>query len=170
MKKIILTVLIMFAALSAFAQMSAPAYIFDESGTPTNVRNAPKGKVVQKLPYIGGGYVVMLLEVKNGWWRIDPDVELCGDVQEEEMKLKGSTTGYWLHNSVLAFGINGDPKNVLRQSPNGKPIKIPSAHLWDGLRPLEIQGKWIKVTTFNKHYTGWMPISRICANPLTTCP
>jgi hypothetical protein len=38
------------------------------------------------------------------------------------------------------------------------------------LEPLMIKGSWIKVVTKDKKYTGWMPIDRICYNPLTTCP
>ena len=49
MKKIFLTTVIMIIALSAYAQRSACAYICDNSGTTTNIRNAPNGKVVEKL-------------------------------------------------------------------------------------------------------------------------
>ena len=171
MKKIILTTVIMIIALSAYAQTSACAYICDNSGTPTNIRNAPNGKVVEKLPDISGGYVVTLLEVKNKWWKIDPVIEMCGDVEEDTMKLKGSKTCYWIHNSVLQFNIAGDPENVLREtpSPKGKPLKLTPSYLMEvGLCPLEIRGEWIKVVTTDKRHTGWMPIDRICDNPLTT--
>ena len=172
MKKILLTTLIMVFAISAYAQTSASAYILDKSGTPTNVRNAPNGKVVQKLPDVDGGYVVELLEVKNNWWRIDPVIEIYGD-EDRELKLQGSKTGYWIHNSVLQFNIAGDPENVLREtpSPKGKPLKLTPSYLMEvGLCPLEIRGEWIKVVTTDKRHTGWMPIDRICSNPLTTCP
>ena len=172
MKKIILTTVMMVLALSLYAQTGAYAYILDNSGTPTNVRNAPKGKVVQQLPDVDGGYEVELLEVKNNWWKIAPAVEVYGD-EERVVNLKGSKTGYWIHNSVLQFNISGDPENVLRAtpSPKGKFLKIDVAHLLEtGLRPLEIRGEWIKVETTDKRYTGWMPIDRICSNPLTTCP
>lgn len=173
MKKFILTILTMVIAMSVYAQTGAGAYIFDNSGTPTNVRNAPNGKVVEKLPDISGGYVVTLLEVKNNWWRIDPIIGLCGDVDEETLKLKGSKTGYWIHYSVLGFGINGDHENVLRATPSskGKFLKLDPSYLLEvTLRPLQIRGKWIKVITSDKRHTGWMPIDRICDNPLTTCP
>lgn len=176
MKKMILTLLTMVVALSVNAQSGAKAYayIFDSSGTATNVRNAPNGKVVQKLPEIDGGYVVALLEVKNQWWKIDPVVELYGDYDEDEsIKLKGSSTGYWVHYSVLGFTIAGDNENVLRETPtpNGKPLKLGATYLEEtGLRPLEIRGEWIKVITADKRHTAWMPIDRICSNPLTTCP
>ena len=126
MKKILLTTLIMFIAMSVYAQTGASAYICDYSGTPTNVRNAPNGKVVQKLSGIDGGYVVSLLEVKNNWWKIDPVIYLCGDVEDETLNLKGSRTGYWVHYSVLGFGIAGEHENVLREtpSPKGKPLKV----------------------------------------------
>lgn len=173
MKKIILTALIMVITMSVNAQKVAGAYICDNSGTPTNVRNAPNGKVIKKLPDIDGGYVVTLLEVKNNWWKIDPIIDIYGGDEDESVQLKGSKTGYWLHYSVLQFNIAGDQENVLRETPSakGKPLKLKPSYLIEvGLRPLEIRGEWIKVVTTDKRYTGWMPIDKICDNPLTTCP
>lgn len=173
MKKIILTTVIMVITLSVNAQTGAGAYICDNSGTPTNVRNAPNGKIVQKLPEVNGGYVVSLLEVKNKWWKVDPIVEIYGDEEDEYVELKGSKTGYWLHYSVLQFNIAGEHENVLRQTPSakGKPLKLATSYLMEvGLHPLEIRGEWIKVITTDNRYTGWMPIDKICDNPLTTCP
>ena len=173
MKKIYMISLIMVFTLSAYAQTRAGAYICDNSGTPTNVRKAPNGKVVQKLPDVDGGYVVSLIEVKNKWWKIDPVIEVYGDEEDECVELKGSKTGYWMHYSVLQFNIAGDHENVLRETPstNGKPLKVKPSYLLEvGLHPLEIRGEWIKVVTTDNLYTGWMPIDKICDNPLTTCP
>ncbi len=173
MKKMILTFMMMFMAFSVYSQTGAFAYVYDRSGTATNVRNSPNGKVVQILPQIDGGYVVSLMEVKNGWWRIDPLVEIYGDEEDDSILLGGSKTGYWLHKSVLQFNIAGEYKNVLRATPSasGKPLKIGTTYLMEtGLRPLEVRGKWIKVETTDKRFTGWMPIDKICSNPLTTCP
>ena len=171
MKKFFLTTLMTAFVLTVFAQTGAGAYIYDTSGTPTNVRNAPNGKVVQKLPEVDGGYVVSLIEVKNKWWKIDPVIEIYGDEDDENLQLKGSKTGYWVHYSVLQLNIAGDPENVLRATPKGKPLKLETSYLLEvGLRPLEIQGEWIKVVTTDNRYTGWMPIDKICDNPLTTCP
>ncbi|MBO4723500.1 MAG: SH3 domain-containing protein [Muribaculaceae bacterium] len=173
MKKIFLATLMLVMTMSVFAQTQARAYILDESGSPTNVRNAPNGKVVKTLPGIDGGYVVQLLECKNNWWKIDPLIDIYGSDDEDHISLKGSKTGYWVHNSVLAFGIAGEQKNVIREKPSAKakPLKLTSSYLFEvALRPLEIKGGWIKVITTDKKYTGWMPISKICDNPLTTCP
>ena len=173
MKKYIITSLILFVVMSVSAQTGASAYICDNSGTPTNVRNAPNGKIVKKLPDIDGGYVVSLLEVRNKWWRIDPVIDVYGGEEDEYVQLNGSKTGYWVHYSVLQFGIAGDHENVLREtpSPKGKPLKVAPSYLFEvGLRPLEIRGEWIKVITSDNRYTGWMPIDTICDNPLTTCP
>lgn len=173
MKKIILTALMMVMTMSVFAQTQASAYILDESGSPTNVRKAPNGKVVQTLPDIDGGYVVQLLESKNNWWKIDPLIDIYGSDDNDRLRLKGSKTGYWVHNSVLAFGIAGEQENVIREKPSAKakPLKLNTSYLLEvALRPLEIKGGWIKVITTDKKHTGWMPISKICDNPLTTCP
>lgn len=176
MKKILLTMLMAVMAMSAFAQNVADAYICDLSGTPTNIRDAPNGKIVQTLKDVDGGYVVTLLETKNNWWKIDPEVDIYGDVEEGEdvVKLKGSKTGYWIHYSVLQFTIAGEREDVIRTKPSSKaaPVKFtePSYLAEIELRPLEILGEWIKVITVDRRYTGWMPIGSICSNPLTTCP
>ncbi|MBR5029723.1 MAG: hypothetical protein IKX63_01285 [Muribaculaceae bacterium] len=173
MKKIILASLLMVMTMTVFAQTQACAYILDESGSPTNVRIAPNGTIVKTLLDIDGGYVVQLLESKNNWWKIDPLIDIYGGDDEDHIRLKGSKTGYWIHNSVLAFGIAGEQNNVIREKPSAKakPLKLSSSYLFEvALRPLEIKGSWIKVVTTDKKHTGWMPISKICDNPLTTCP
>ena len=53
MKKIILTTLIIVIAMSAHAQTDVMAYIYDRSGTPTNVRNAPNRPEADALHMIG---------------------------------------------------------------------------------------------------------------------
>ena len=173
MKKIILAFLMMLMTMTVFAQTQASAFILDESGSPTNVRNAPNGSVVKTLPGVDGGYVVELLESNGNWWKIDPIIDIYGSDDDDQICLEGSKTGYWVHNSVLAFNIAGEQKNVIREKPSAKakPLKLNSSYLFDvALRPLEIKGGWIKVVTTDKKYTGWMPISKICDNPLTTCP
>lgn len=177
MKKALLTTIMMVMTVLCFAQPKARAYIFDvdESGPP-NVRNAPNGAVVQRLPNdYEGGFVVALLEVKNNWWRINPEVDIYTSDAElaDNMLLEGSKSGYWVHYSVLAFGISGEKENVVRKGPSmkAKPLKIKESY-WNKneLRPLEIRGDWIKVITTDKRYTGWMPIDRICYNPIIRCP
>jgi hypothetical protein len=110
--------------------------------------------------------------VKNGWWKITPELDTWGD-DETTIPLKGSSTGYWLHKSMLGFGISGDPEGCLRVAPSNsaKAVKVLRSDYADlVLEPLMIKGSWIKVVTKDKKYTGWMPIDRICYNPLTTCP
>ena len=176
MRKTILTTIMMVMTLSVFAQTQARAYIYDddESGI-TNVLNGPKGTVVQSLPNdYEGGFVVALLEVKNDWWRIDPEVDIYTSDAElaDNMLLEGSETGYWVHYSVLALSISGEKEDVLREEPSmqAKPLNFNESY-WNQneLRPLEIRGDWIKVITTDKLHTGWIPIDKICYNPIIRC-
>ena len=169
MRKLIVTTLLLIAALAAFGQDEVYAYIIDASNTPTNVRNAPNGKVVERLSQ-DESYVVTLREVKNKWWRVDSEVLVEGD-DAREIYLKGSKTGYWLHYSVLEFSVAGDPTDCLRTSPShkAKAVKMsPSTEL--SFHPLAINGQWVKVVTSDGRSTGWMHRDKICSNPLTTCP
>lgn len=167
MKKVFVFVLLSAMALTSFAQVYA--YIIDGSGTPTNVRNAPSGKVVQSLVN-GESYVVELLSVNGNWWKIDPVVEIYGDT-DRELTLTGSKSGYWIHNSLLQFTVAGDPTGCLRVKPSWKSKAVKMSESTEmQFRPLAISGKWVKVVTTNGRSTGWMHQSKICYNPLTTCP
>ncbi len=170
MKKI---VLLLFATLMISASMNAQsmidAYIVDSDGPVTNIRNSPKGKVVATLS-TDDNIVVSLLEVKGKWWKIDKTVLKMGD-DEKEITLKGSKTGYWIHRSLLGFTINGDPTGVIKVSPSKKAKSVKISNYPDLLlNPVAVKGKWVKVLSSDGKYIGWMPIDRICDNPLTTCP
>lgn len=171
MKKILLMTLLTIASLTAYSQKSVTVCVADYSGSPTNIRNAPNGKVVYQLTD-SNLCTVDIISVNNGWWKITPEVEMWGD-DEKTIPLKGSTTGYWIHKSVLGFSITGDQKGCLRTAPSkgAKAVNIAQGDFGElYLEPLMIKGSWIKVISKNKKYTGWMPIDRICSNPLTTCP
>lgn len=171
MKKLLFLTLLMVTSMAVNAQNIVTVCVADESGTPTNIRNAPNGKVVYQLDE-SLSCTVDIMSVKNGWWKITPEVETWGD-DEKTIPLKGSTTGYWIHHSVLGLGIAGDPVGCLRTAPSkgAKALKIAQSDLAElYFEPVLIKGSWLKVISKNKKYTGWMPIDRICSNPLTTCP
>lgn len=171
MKKLLFLTLLMVTSMAVNAQNIVTVCVVDPTSTSTNIRNAPNGKVVAQLAN-SELCTVDLISVKNGWWRISPEVEVWGD-DEKTIPLTGSTSGYWIHKSMLGFNIAGDPEGCLRAAPSkgAQAVRIAQsdyAALY--LEPLVIEGSWIKVISKDKKYTGWMPIDRICANPLTTCP
>lgn len=164
-------ILLLFAAvllpLAINAQELAYVYIIDNDGPVTNIRNAPRGKVVATLP-TDRALAVRLLAVKGEWWKIDDVVDQYGD-DEMEFVLRGSTTGYWIHRSPLQFTIAGDPNGALRVKPSVKSraIKFTGAEAY---HPIDVRGKWIKAVSTDGKVTGWIHRDRICSNPLTTCP
>ena len=163
--------LLLFAALllplAINAQGLVCAYIVDNDGPVTNIRNVPKGKVVATLP-TDEALAVTLLSAKGEWWKIGDVVDKYGD-DEMEIVLRGSKTGYWIHRSLLQFSIAGDPTGALRATPSskGKAVKIigePYFH------PIALKGNWVKVVSTDGKCTGWIHRDNICFNPLTTCP
>ena len=91
--------------------------------------------------------------------------------ENAEVKLHGSKTGYWIHNSIVGFGVAGKQDDALYAKPSKKArmIKVsPGEGLY--FHPLEVRGNWVKVVSIDGRYTGWMLIDRICSNSLTTCP
>lgn len=166
-KHILLLLTAVLLPLAINAQGFVNAYIIDNDGPATNIRNAPKGKVVATLP-TNEALVVTLLSVKGEWWKIDDVVEQYGD-EEKEIELKGSKSGYWIHRSLLQFTIAGDPDGALRAAPSAKSkaIKCPGV---DGFHPIAVKGNWVKAISTDGKHTGWIHCDRICSNPLTTCP
>ena len=163
-------ILLLFAAMllpMAINAQSVDVYIIDNDGPVTNIRNAPRGKVVTTLP-TDQALVVTLLSAKGEWWKIDDVVEQYGD-EEKEIELKGSKSGYWIHRSLLQFTIAGDPDGAMRAAPSAKAKAIKfSAN--EGFHPIAIKGNWVKAVSIDGKYTGWIHCDRICSNPLTTCP
>ena len=104
----------------------------------------------------------------NGWWKIVGDDYDTGD---EQGTLKGSSTGYWIHYSVLGVGTRnyGKQKLTLRQSPNAKSAAVYSFTKEIVLRPMDIKGDWVKVKTTDGKYTGWIEMDWLCGNSLTNC-
>lgn len=169
MKKIVLLVFIMLLLpLMASAQGLAMAYIVDNDGPVTNIHNAPNGKVVATLPTTES-YVITLLDVKNGWWKISNEVDQCGD-NEKTITLTGSKTGYWIHQSLLMIATMGADYTKLYKTPSTKGKLVFSGNKYLDFHPIGIKGKWLKVKSVDGKYTGWGQSDKFCTNPLTTCP
>lgn len=168
MKKKLFVLLMMMTCLSVgVSAQSLGVFTYDNSGKFTNVRNAPKGKVVDKIPT----EVCAMIGVEkptNGWWKIIGDTYDTGD---DEGTLKGSTTGYWIHYSVLAMGTRnyGGQTLYIRQSPSASAPVVYKFKKEIQLRPMDIKGEWVKVQTTDGKYTGWIEEEWLCGNSLTNC-
>ena len=168
MKKKLFVLLMMMTCLSVgVSAQSLGVFTYDNSGKFTNVRNAPKGKVVDKIPT----EVCAMIGVEkptNGWWKIIGDTYDTGD---DEGTLKGSTTGYWIHYSVLAMGTRnyGGQTLYIRQSPTASAPVVYKFKKEIQLRPMDIKGEWVKVQTTDGKYTGWIEEEWLCGNSLTNC-
>lgn len=168
MKKKLFVLLMMMTCLSiGVSAQSLGVFTYDNSGKFTNVRNAPKGKVVDKIPT----EVCAMIGVEkptNGWWKIIGDTYDTGD---DEGTLKGSTTGYWIHYSVLAMGTRnyGGQTLYIRQSPSASAPVVYKFKKEIQLRPMDIKGEWVKVQTFDGKFTGWIEAEWLCGNSLTNC-
>ena len=166
MKKLFFVISLMLLSVSVSAQ-SLGVYILDYDGDYTNVRNAPKGKIVFKLP-ARDGVMIDVDKIENGWWHICSEYAQSG---EENYKLSGSTTGYWIHCSVVAIGTRnyGGQKLTLHKEPSDKSAAVYSFTDERELRVLDIKGDWVKVRTLDGKYTGWIESGWLCGNSLTNC-
>ena len=165
------------ALLAAFAMCAAPAlaqqneaalqvYVFDPTGTPTNVRATPGGAVTGTLP-VGGEYLVTLAGCKKNWCRASAIETIEG---EPVALAKGG--GRWLHSSVLAFSTRnyGEQKLTLRAQPDEKAASVFSFTNERALRPLDVRAGWVQAETLDKKHRGWLQTEWVCGNPMTNCP
>jgi len=166
MKNYLFTISLLLFSIAASDQ-GLGVYILDYDGDFTNIRNAPKGKIVFKLP-ARDGVMIDVDKVVNGWWHICSEYAGAGD---ENYKLTGSTTGYWIHSSVVATGTRnyGGQKLILRKEPSDKSAAVYSFTDERNLRVLDIKGDWVKVRTLDGKYTGWIDSEWLCGNSLTNC-
>ena len=82
-KTLFLTVMMTTLTMMVHAQ-SVSVYIVDNTGSSTNVRNAPKGKVVTKLN-ANNGIMFNVESPRNGWWKISGGVYTDPDKDMEEI-------------------------------------------------------------------------------------
>ena len=165
-KPFLLAALFFFGFATAVKAQTFSVYLVDPDPS-TNVRNAPRGKVVDRI-YSDS---IPMLEVKNprnGWWQIDGG---CYDTMNGyEVDLKGSTTGYWIHHSVIGVGSRnyGGEHLPLRQAPSKSASVVYTLRQESILHPLDLQGDWVKVKTPDGHI-GWIESEWLCSNPVTNC-
>ncbi len=162
---------LLLSVTSVQAQDVIGAYLVDSNGAYTNIRNAPNGKVVDKISTKTTADMI-LTTPRNGWWRITGDSYEDYDI-EKEVALKGSKTGYWIHYSCIGFTSRnyGSEEIYLRATPSikGKVLwKTKEAEIL--LHPIDVKGDWIKVKTGDGKHEGWIDRMWICDNPVTTCP
>lgn len=150
---------------------SIDVFVSDDTGSDTNLRNAPKGKIVGKLPK-SGTYMMNICDATNGWWRICSN-EVSAYTDNMEGEIPAGTEGVaWIHYSVLGTSTRnyGGETLHLRDSPSEKARVTYSFKKELELRPIEEDGRWIKVETTDKKHRGWIDSYWLCGNALTTCP
>jgi hypothetical protein len=168
MKKKLFVLMTLMAWLSVGVNaQSLGVYIDDNNGPYTNIRNAPKGKVIDKIPT---KEIAMIGVEKptNGWWKI---IGTTYDTGDKEGVLKPSATGHWIHYSVLGMGTRnyGGQTLYLRKNPSATAPVVYTFKDEILLRPIDIKGDWVKVQTSDGKYTGWIEEEWLCGNALTTC-
>lgn len=166
LNKLLTTAVLLVCSLTSSAQTSVDLYRIDNTGGQTNIRNAPGGKIVDALPF-DNEYNMLIDKIQNGWCHIVGGVVTPFD--QSDRQLKGSTTGYWIHSSVVGATGMGDGGVKLYATPSKKAKVVFRSTDWTVVRPVEIKGDWIKVRVDGKKTTGWMRIDELCSNPVTNC-
>lgn len=167
MKKIFLLISMMVGiTLTVHAQLGV--FINDYDGPFTNIRNAPKGAIVDKIPTSDAVALSVVRQV-NGWWLIDGNE--YWSAEKDDVTLHGSKSGYWIHSSVLGMGTRnyGGQKLTLRKDPSSKAAVTYSFTKELTLVSLDIKGEWVKVKTTDSKHTGWIKKEWLCGNPVTNC-
>lgn len=152
--------------------------INDASGSDTNIRQSPGGKLACKLPADNTYHFVLKDGIKseNGWVRIaDGEVfryaEDAADdytLADARIKLTGSTTGYWIHSSLLEIRTlaGADRPTLLRSEPSKNAPVAYGRTKADWYRPLQRQGNWVLMKTWDGKYQGWEEMDQLWVKDL----
>ena len=166
----ILSVLAM-AAFAIYANAQIGAYVLDNVGEYTNIRNAPRGKVVKRLTREYSYMIMMRVRnVRDGWWEIVPNTLVTAD-DGMMVNLDNVEGPCYIHYSVIALDTRnyGGQRLCLRKSPS-KDGAVTFSFLDEiSVRPIGVRGGWVKVQTTDRKHTGWIEYKWLCPNPLTDC-
>lgn len=175
MKKILMIIsvimLTMWLPQDTAAQEAATfdVFITDKDGPYTNVRNAPKGDIVGRIPT---NHIIGLIVKtgRNGWLIMDGNSYY--DYDTDSTHVIKSSKGCWIHYSVIAVSTRnyGGQTLRLREKDNKKSKVVYSFNNEIMLRPIEIRDNgWVLVSTADGKHKGWIEIEWLCGNPLTNC-
>lgn len=173
MKKLILSLLLVFPFLLAKGQVTVEAFLFDKTGTATNIRQVPGGKVKTQLPQ-DDDYCPLfsLISCNNGWWKIAD----CSDAYSESgigtERCKKAVGGYIHYSCVGIYTRNyaNEPISLhAKPSASAKVVYLIEKEML--LHPTGVSktGDWVKVKTMDGKHEGWIPSEWLCSNPLTNC-
>ena len=95
-------------------------YLADNDGPMTNLRDAPRGKVIKQLP--NGVYTLCLGENRNGWWKIVDFWDMEEESEDGNPVILDPEKEYWVHYSVVGTGTRnyGGERWCLRAKPSEK--------------------------------------------------
>lgn len=140
-------------------------YVRDKSGTKTNVRNEPSGKVKAQLEQ----ETMMAIDYcDDGWCHIANGL-VWSAVEENDNAPKLPQGEYWIHHSVIgATGLGDGRVKLLAEPKEGAAVAYENQQE-EIVRPIAIEGQWVKVRVDGKKAEGWIKCYELCSNPLTNC-
>ena len=179
MKKVIIFLLVLLMQLStAFA--AEPASVQQTSIeekdakmvdfiviAESNIRTGANRKIVYTIPKTGA-WTLTIDRIEKGWCHI-ADGLVIENEDGRDVKLRGSRTGYWVHNSQLTARGMGNGGVTLYAEPYRTARVVFSETSECNFCPIELRGDWVRVRIIGTTTEGWLPITEICSNPLTNC-
>lgn len=140
---------------------------FQVTDSEANIRTSPNGKVVYTTN-IDQACTLFIDRIENGWCHIESGL-LFENINSETIYLKGSATGYWIHNSVIGARGMGNGGVRLHQSPSDDSPIVYDSEDDRVFYPIALKGEWVKVRIRGMKYEGWLRVTEVCSNPLTNC-
>ena len=140
-------------------------YITVDNAT-VNLRDAPGGRVAFQLkPDI---YMLAVVDPVNGWWRVK---EKYIDTMEEETVIGDGP--FWISASLLGLSTrnyDGSPVNLLAEPRTGAAVSGVITDEAATVTPVDATEDFVWIKVKCNDASGWIRVSELCDNPVTTCP
>lgn len=131
-----------------------------------NLRDEPGGRVAFQLE--PGIYMLSVVNPVNGWWRVKNSYI---DTMEEEVVVGDGP--YWISASLLGLSTrnyDGSAVDLLAEPRTGAPVAGRITEEAATVIPEDITEDYVWVKVRWNDVTGWIRVSDLCNNPVTTCP
>ncbi|MCW5771705.1 MAG: SH3 domain-containing protein [Rhodospirillaceae bacterium] len=186
------------APMAARAEAPQPcgfdAYVIDLDPKGTNIRSGPSGQSRVVASVKGKNDIqVSVVATQNGWFRIkqfsdfstgkDTKIDgwmhgsvlgsglmiMQGAKARERLREEPSDQSKTLLELEWDPGEDGKLQRLSALLPGGKTEVIDNGKIKDAATaiPLACNKDWIKIKVHK--YAGWVPVGRLCGNPVTTC-
>jgi hypothetical protein len=150
------------------------AYVNDPDPNGLNVRDAPKGTVIGRIPFQHAGTILTVDCAEKGWLHFSE----ASVIEEDDSPVEEPAQEGWVYGKLMRVDPSEgapDARIPLYSAPDTSSERVTDLEISAmDVRILGCRGAWVRVEIEyhegGEEFRGWLREGDYCDSPVTTCP